>query len=52
MPRGRPQIGVSTGVVRTSERIIWPTVRSLIQPTSAALRMVSPRRWKRQVVNE
>ena len=33
-------------------RIICATVRSRIQPTSAALRMVSPRRWNRQVANE
>jgi hypothetical protein len=42
----------STGTVRTSARIICPTLRSRIQPTSAALRMVSPRRWKRQVAKE
>ena len=43
---------VFAGTVRTSARIIRRTVRSRSQPTSAALRMVSPRRWKRQVANE
>ena len=43
---------VRPAIVRTSARIICPTVRSRIQPTSAALRMVSPRRWKRQVAKE
>ena len=38
--------------VCTSWRIIFSTVSSRIQPISAALRMVSPRRWKRQVANE
>ena len=38
--------------VCTSWRIILSTVRSRIQPISAALRMVSPRKWKRQVANE
>ena len=52
MLRGRRRCVVAAGTVRTSWRIILPTVRSRIQPISAALRMVSPRRWKRQVANE
>ena len=38
--------------MRGSRRIIRPTVRLRIQPTSTALRIASPRRWKRQVANE
>src|SRR5262245_3446930 len=43
---------VWTGTVRTSCRIMRRTVSSRSQPTSAALRMLSPRRWKRQVAKE
>jgi hypothetical protein len=42
----------SAGTDFTSVRIIRRTVRSRSHPTSAALRMVSPRKWKRQVANE
>ena len=40
------------GVHGTSGRIRRRTVRSRIQPTSAALRMVSPRSLNRHVANE
>ncbi len=43
---------VTARAVLTSSRIMLRTVRSRIQPMSAALRMVSPRRWKRQVAKE
>ena len=45
-------IGIAAFTVIMSCRIILPTVRSRIQPISAALRMVSPRRCSRQVANE
>ena len=47
----RPAV-VSARTVRTSRRIIRPTVRLRIQPISTALRIASPRRWKRQVAKE
>ena len=43
---------MSARTVRTSRRISRPTVRLRIQPTSWALRIASPRRWKRQVAKE
>ena len=47
-----PVSGVSARTVRISRRIIRPTVRLRIQPISTALRIASPRRWKRHVANE
>ena len=44
--------GVSAATGRMSLRMSLPTVRVRIQPTSCALRMLSPRRWKRQVAKE
>ena len=45
-------IVVVVGTLPTSGRIIRSTVRLRSQPTSLALRMVSPRRCRRQVENE
>ena len=51
-PSKNAAIGIAAFTVIMSCRIILPTVRSRIQPISAALRMVSPRRCSRQVANE
>ena len=49
--RNSPRVAVSA-MVGTSVRIIRPAVRLRTQPTSRALRMVSPRRCSRQVEKE
>src|SRR6516225_9580181 len=56
LPAGKRRRNSSNGnpeaITAGSRRIIGPTSRSLIQPTSSGLRIVSPRRWKRQVAKE
>ena len=55
-PSGATRLSSATvevaGTTFTSPRISRPTVSERTQPTSAALRMVSPRRCSRQVENE
>ena len=44
--------GSSAEMTAGSRRIIGPTSSSFIQPTSSGLRIVKPRKWKRQVAKE